>query len=834
MLSLLISFCHVLKLFKRLTITLMLSLLSLQLMALQLPIEIEQQDYLLELELSGAFQQNDQSASRHYHGKVVGQSDSWLRVSHMSDGRWLGLVFIDGQAYQLNKAASSVELKSAQTHKIATASLMQASSAIICGSEDLVAEPINKSKNHSALFINKSTAMALQESCQLVDGVCAYADLELVIDQEFQAAFGNNLSASVDSLLNMVEGYYRQQLNISFNKINSVLLTNASDIYSDSKQASTFLQSAFSRRCEQQEGTAICTQYYQNYDKQDLGASSFIAEENSIVHILTGRDFNGSTAGIAFTDAYCGIFAMGTTSLIRNYNNSIDLVTTAAVMAHELGHNLGSLHDGDGNSCASSGYVMQAYTSSLATEFSSCSVPVIKQSMADNKNNESCSTAPIDIVLEQSNLNLNATVGQSLTINNLFALQQVAIGFRSQAEIEIKISAIGAEIESAQFASSACTLANDKLSAVCVYQVPSNSTSYTNNNQAVQLQLMPTANSVTLTSEVLSNKKYRDVNTNNSNRSVTITASSAGNANSIIIAASLFSTEKRPLLSGQTDLANGQTIVASINGQTICSTQVTGSQWSCQAVNDLADGHYTVNFTSGGTASNAALVIDSIAPEVTANSFLSNQLRPILSGTVDLSAQQVLVKNAQQQQICQAVIEGESWSCQPTTNLVAGQQNLTVEASDQLGNKKSISFQVELDLQAPKLTAENLKTQVIAATIYGTTDLNSNEQLVVLDQNEQQLCLAQITGSNWNCRLSSSLSIGSYQLIAQATDTAGNVTRVVFNYQRLSSSQSFTNSGDVSSSGGALSFTHWLLMALMLLLAAVSNQRKNFMLGAGK
>ena len=87
--------------------------------------------------------------------------------------------------------------------------------------------------------------------------------------------------------------------------------------------------------------------------------------------LFSGLQFQTGVLGYASVGGLCLWPYSG--GVDTTYQGSVSF--TATVIAHELGHNLGSQHDGNGNACPTSGFIMNAVVSqgSPPTQFSTCS-----------------------------------------------------------------------------------------------------------------------------------------------------------------------------------------------------------------------------------------------------------------------------------------------------------------------------------------------------------------------------------------------------------------------------------------------------------------------------
>ncbi len=315
--------------------------------------------------------------ARHFEGELNGVDDSWIRASIIR-GRWQGVVSLDGARFVIDsnaRPANGGELVlDAQSPK----TLLTRER---CAADDLpaIASPALASPEIGVLSLASTLSVEPEPAnfavvCQTtISGVCLLAELDIVFDQQFQQRYPSTYQDQAAALLNIVDGYFRNDMRIQFD----VLSMNfpATELFSTSLDATDLL-------------TDITT-------KKNSGQIPFITNSRAIFHVVTGRRFNSSTVGLANTGTLCA--AMSNTGTTQIVSNSTPL--TALVVAHEIGHNFGASHDATSNNVCSTGFIMAATLSQSATHFSSCSIDEMTAKINTLSNLGACFEYPVDAML---------------------------------------------------------------------------------------------------------------------------------------------------------------------------------------------------------------------------------------------------------------------------------------------------------------------------------------------------------------------------------------------------------------------------------------------------
>ncbi len=302
------------------------------------------------------------SGSVAYRGTITGVEGSWVRMTQttaaMYGTLWDGkdLYVIEPAQTASAFAVAPLDMRNAQTV------IYRLGDTLInlpLGSDDQVAPgPMNGAQALSAVTSELNKRFTIQAA-----GATKRIQIGIVGDAAFRAQYASDADANDAVLIRMnnVDGFYSAQLGIEIQtpsiKIygtDPAVLTGATDPDDPNQLLS---QVATLRR----------------NDRTQLSYA--------LTHLYTGRDLNGDTVGVAFKGTLCGSVAASLTES-RGFGVFIDSLITA----HEIGHNFGASHDGDGdpqNACGNvpTTFLMAARVSGNS-QFSQCSLdqmqPVIQ------------------------------------------------------------------------------------------------------------------------------------------------------------------------------------------------------------------------------------------------------------------------------------------------------------------------------------------------------------------------------------------------------------------------------------------------------------------------
>ena len=365
---------------------------------------------------------------KHYIGVVSGEDNSWVRASFINN-QWQGVVSIHNAMHMFEYENTGTANGSSSVSSMDSTPMVEVEGLNgTCGSGDgshSMLEHIGKKAVSSSTITSSAApsplAATFAEFCdQEVNGVCVIAELEIAFDLVFQSVFGAQATAQAMSILNIVDGHYLNDLRISIDAITIEMLAN--DLFDTSVAASPVLDAG------------VLLTNIEN--KKNNAEIPFIINNSALTHLVTGRDFDGGTLGVAYLGSVCEAngFSTGTSSIFFSNpadSTSYNIPLTAVVVAHELAHNLGSDHDGPGANvlCPSSTFIMSPIINPAfnLTNFSTCSAADIESTLSNLMNPEQCLDFPADVAITESvgnsgvlDTNSEFPSSYTVTLNNGF------------------------------------------------------------------------------------------------------------------------------------------------------------------------------------------------------------------------------------------------------------------------------------------------------------------------------------------------------------------------------------------------------------------------------
>jgi hypothetical protein len=328
-----------------------------------------------------------------YKGRLSDMPGSWLRLTNV-DGGGYGAISDGSDVYAIAPARAISAMLQERVPGGPDATLIYRAADVDSGLgpgfciATAPEEPVSGAVQYAELtqeLAAPATAAALLATRELAIG--------LVADVQFGQRFGDATGVML-SRLNTVDGIFAAQVGVSIQATQLRVLEDNGGL--KSTDANTLLKQLATMRSSTQE-------------LRSLG----------LTHLMTGRDLDGTTAGIAYIDNVCGNGFSASLS-----EQGFDPWIGALVAAHEIGHNFGALHDGEADSpCASTPRTfLMAPSINGSGEFSQCSLATIAPAAQSAR----CltSTGFVDLALEAPVGVLSGFVGQPIAV----AVELVSVG----------------------------------------------------------------------------------------------------------------------------------------------------------------------------------------------------------------------------------------------------------------------------------------------------------------------------------------------------------------------------------------------------------------------
>lgn len=286
-----------------------------------------------------------------WSGTIAGRPGSWAAVTRIGS-RWTGMWFDGIRYFGIDDARSLASLGAAAARAAPDRALVfeLADLKLDASFEGDIAQL------DAGRLATELAAGLAQSAPAVAEAVLPFkrVSVALVGDAELTALDGAQTETNMLARLNIVDSIFASQLGVHL-QAGSVTLLGTTDAPSPTTVPGDLL--AWLR---------------------DFRAGSTQQRASGISHLMTGRDLDGRTVGIAYISGLCSNTFGASLS-----QSTGSLQTDALVAAHEIGHVFGAPHDGDAEgACASTPttFLMAPQISSSST-FSSCSLEQMQPSL---------------------------------------------------------------------------------------------------------------------------------------------------------------------------------------------------------------------------------------------------------------------------------------------------------------------------------------------------------------------------------------------------------------------------------------------------------------------
>ncbi|GAB2817162.1 hypothetical protein GCM10027022_04140 [Alpinimonas psychrophila] len=252
---------------------------------------------------------------------------------------------------------------------------------------------------------------------------------------------------------------------------------------------------------------------------------------------------------------------------------------------------------------------------------------------------------------------------------------------------------------------------------------------------------------------------------------------------SLVNASSVTTNNATPTISGTTDAQPGDSVSVSVENQNLNATVTASGTWSVNVPTPLSDGTHAVvvtvsNSAGSSVSANQALTIDTTPDSITLSGAASRSVgtqNPTVSGTTTAPVSSNVSVTVGVHSLTTTVQPDGSFSV-ALPSLVDGVYTVTATVTDTVGNTGSATQALTVDTTVDTVSVDGGFERLVASTtptISGTTGLTAGAFVGVTVAGQSFTALVGAEG-HWSIQ-AATLSQGAHDVVATATDAAGNV-----------------------------------------------------------
>jgi len=327
---------------------------------------------------------------RFYAGSVVGADDSWVRLTRRGD-LFTGTLRAWQRMYRIDQQGG---IEPRGDDELVMIDVTDGDQGDAFGTDHALVPPL-ASVDAAARQASEEIARALPRNGEAPTRVVHIA---VLVDTLFDERNAGQGALQALSVLNSVDGIFREELGVALRVALVKVLDENDDPMRDASRANNGAVSAV-------------LDAFVDYRRRDpdlaAGAAAELDGELGLVHLFSGTQDPGDVIGLAWIDTACRGDGYDT-SLSTPFIHDVQLV------AHELGHSLGAVHD-DLTACAAQPDLLMwpLFTAQMQSRFSQCSLDDMAARVA-----ASCNDDNIDLAVQLAS-NGTPIVGRTTLVDLL-------------------------------------------------------------------------------------------------------------------------------------------------------------------------------------------------------------------------------------------------------------------------------------------------------------------------------------------------------------------------------------------------------------------------------
>jgi hypothetical protein len=282
-------------------------------------------------------------------GSLAGQPGSWVRLSSIN-GRLEGAIWDGEELYAVSTlAVASPHLATPLVGAPDDTVVYRLSDTTGLLPQNFCAIPGDASAPTNGLAQYKSMALDLETHANAALLISDQLDVALIADSSYQASQSGDVAAAMLARLNTADGIFGAQLALLLNAAEVRLVPQGSDPFTELNP------------------DALLTQV-SSYRQANPAVSAA-----GIAHLVTAKNLSNGVLGIANIAGACSISQGASVSV-----GTLGDFASGLIMAHEIAHNLGAIHDGTGACASELSIYLMAPGFNNSSRFSQCSVNTMR------------------------------------------------------------------------------------------------------------------------------------------------------------------------------------------------------------------------------------------------------------------------------------------------------------------------------------------------------------------------------------------------------------------------------------------------------------------------